>query len=161
MIEAKGRLRMEKNFDAFNQVIGLVFDQLYRAFPVAIEVDYGQIATKLDISISPYKPPSGFISPRSEVYGEILPGTEMESFVDEAISFLEAEGFLQRQGKFAFRLSAKALTLLNAPLSGLEQSAGTRIIEISKQVGNEAGRAAMSEVIGQLIGAAARGFAGS
>ncbi|RWP58009.1 hypothetical protein [Mesorhizobium sp.] len=85
----------------------------------------------------------------------------MEEFVDEAIGFLAAEGFLQQPDRYTIRLSAKALSLLNAPLPGLEKAAGPQIVEISKNVGTEAGKAALSEVVGQVVGAAARGFFGS
>lgn len=151
---------MDPNFDAFNQVVGLIFDQLYRSFPIAIEIDHDEIANKLGIQVSPYTPPRGLITTRSKTYGNITPTVGMEEFVDEAIRFLAAEGFLQQQDRTYIRLSAKALTLLNAPLSGLEKSAGSQIVEISKSAGTEAGKAALSEVVGQVIGAAARGFLG-
>lgn len=152
---------MDANFDAFNQVVGLIFDQLYRKFPLATEIDYEEIATKLAVPVEPYRPPPGFITIRTQIYGEVAPGMNMEEFVDEAVSFLAEEGFLQRPERKSVRLSAKALTLLNAPLPGLEQAAGVQIVEMSKAVGTQAGKAALSEVVGQLIGAAARGFAGS
>lgn len=151
---------MAENFGAFNQVVGLVFDQLYRAFPVAIEVDYEEIAGKLSISVAPYVAPEMVFGLRSKVFDEIVPGVALDEFTDQAVKFLESEGFLQRQDKYYFRLSAKALTLLNAPLPGLEKSAGTQIVEVSKDLGSVAGRQAMSEVIGQVIGAAARGLMG-
>lgn len=143
---------MTANFDAFNQVVGLLFDQLYRGFPIADQIDYAELAGKLGTEIRPYHPPEGLITTRMETYGEILPSTELESFVDNTIEFLEAEGFVQREDRYRIRLSAKALTLLNAPLPGLQMATGDRIVEISKDVGSTAGRAAMSEVVGQLTG---------
>ncbi|MEO9336997.1 hypothetical protein ABFT80_06115 [Mesorhizobium sp. SB112] len=151
---------MESNFEAFNQVVGLIFDQLYRKFPIAVEIDHDEIAEKLGIAILPYDPPSMVITIRTKIYGEIAPSTNMEDFVNEAIEFLAVEGFLQRDG-YSIRLSAKALTLLNAPLPGLEKPAGAQIVEISKNVGTAAGKAAIGEIVGQVIGAAARGFWGS
>lgn len=151
---------MAENFEAFNQVVGLVFDQLYRSFPVAKEIDYDEIATKLGIEIKPYEPPEMVITFRTKVYGDVVPGVDLESFTDEAVRFLDAEGFLQSQDRSYFRLSARALDLLNAPLPGLQRPAGTQIVELSKDLGNAAGRHAMGEVIGHVIGAAARGFMG-
>lgn len=151
---------MTQNFDAFNQVVGLLFDQLYREFPIACEVDYRELASKIGSEVLPYVPPEWLITVRTETYGDILPGIELESFVNNAIEFLEVEGFIQRQDRHRIRLSAKALAILNAPLPGLQMAVGDKIVEISKDVGSSAGRAAMSEVIGHLLGAAARGLLG-
>lgn len=151
---------MDDNFESFNQVVGLIFDQLYRAFPIAVQIDYDRIAERLDIPILLYEPPSGLITTRTRTYGPIAQSDDMEVFVDEAVAFLSSEGFIQAEGRNYLRLSAKALALLNAPLSGLEKPAGTRIVEISRGAATEAGRAALSEVVGQVIGAAAKGFFG-
>lgn len=150
---------MERNFEAFNQVVGLIFDQLYRQFPISIQIDHDEIAEKLGVPSSPYQPSDYFLSVRTKDYGDIVPAMNMEEFVDETIQFLAAEGFLQQE-RNSIRLSAKALMLLNAPMPGLEKPAGARIVEISKDVGTDAGKAAISEVVSQVIAAATRGFLG-
>lgn len=151
------RGKMTANIEMFNQVVGLIFDQLYRSFPLAEQMDYEAMAAKVGVEARDYHPPAGVISTRMREYGDVLDGMNFESFVDQAVAFLVAEAFLQ-QDRYEYRLSARALTILNAPITGLDESLGKKLTGAVKEAGTEAGRAAISETVGQIIGATARGF---
>lgn len=150
---------MTANIEMFNQVVGLIFAQLYRQFPMAEQMDYEVMAEKLGVEARDYHPPDGVITPRMREYGEVLDGMNFESFVDQAVAFLVAEGFLQQE-RYDYRLSARALTILNAPITGLDESLGKKLTGAVKQAGTETGRAAISETVGQIIGATVKGLIG-
>jgi len=143
---------MTENINIFNQVVGLMFDQFYRAFPIAEGVNYESMAAKLGVDAKDYINPYGVFTTRTREYGKIDGGADFEAFVDGALAFLVQEGFLHRDGG-DYRLSAKSLTVLNAPLTGLGESLGTKLTGAVKSAGTEAGRAAISETVGQIIGA--------
>lgn len=145
---------MTDNIDHFNEIVGLVFDQLYRSFPIETDIDEEAIARALAVEII-NDTPKDWPAPKILNFGEIQEGTPFRVFLRSTLSWLTSEGFVTGNDgnpQKGVRLSAKALTVLNASPSALSQSLGARLGDVVKGAGTEAGRSAIGETVGQIIG---------
>lgn len=148
---------MTVRIDKFNQLVGYIFDDLYNSFPVAERLDLEKMARRFDVESERYVPNGMVISLRSRIYGDLFDGVNFETFFDNTLTFLVSEGFVYDE-RGEMRLTSKALTILNAPMEGLGISRGSRLHEAVKEVGHEARKSAVSEVVGSIIGAAVKGL---
>lgn len=147
----------------FNTVTGLIFDQLYQSFPEPSPISVAAIAEAMGLKAlevqkgnEPWEPDIG------EPFEALPSGRALSEFVDATIHWLSEEGFV-RTGRFGLSvLTAKALTIMNATPDSLNgESLGATLSGAAKEAGTEAGRAAISETVGQIIGAAAKAFTSS
>ncbi|MCQ4631674.1 hypothetical protein GB927_016605 [Shinella sp. CPCC 100929] len=145
---------MTDNIDHFNEIVGLVFDQLYRSFPIETDIDEEAIAKALGIEIID-NTPDDWPAPKILNYGVVREGVPFRLLLYATLRWLNSEGFTTGRGEYSQMsvcLSAKALTVLNASPSALSQSLGAKLGEAVKGAGTEAGRSVIGETVGQIIG---------
>ena len=150
---------MASNLDHFNAVTGLIFTQLYEAFPLTVRIDYVGILQALGLEPDLRHGTDGrqFVSQ----YPDFENGTNSSAVLNGAVSWLEDEGFIRKNSYDEHTLTSRALAALNSvPESVGGATLGSKLGGAAKHAGAEAGRAAIGEVVGQVIGAAARGFFG-
>jgi hypothetical protein len=63
---------MPDNIDEFNQIAALIFAQLYREFPVVVDVDRGAIAKALGVSEGDW---GNHMLPSGRSFNDVLSGT--------------------------------------------------------------------------------------
>ncbi|MFK8017017.1 MAG: hypothetical protein AB8G17_16450, partial [Gammaproteobacteria bacterium] len=88
-------------------------------------------------------------------------GMDYLPFLEATKQWLQDEGFIRggdENGKGQFQLTSQALSAMNATPSGLDEPLGTKLSEAVKSAGAETGRAVICETVGQILGAAAKGF---
>lgn len=146
---------MAENIETFNAIVGLIFDQLYRAFPVDVDIDVEHIAKTLGYGepILNMGRAGGYAGYDT---GRLPDGTSVNEFVSAAADWLKSEGFVRTNPHdplVSVILTAKALAALNASPSSLEPKLGSKLAGAVKAAGTETGRAAIGETVGQIIGA--------
>lgn len=147
------------NVELFNTLVGLVFDQLYRSFPIPARLDTDMIAKGMDVV---GYATSDTIMPGQTIVSDwgMLSQTSFWHIYKGSLDWLEAESFIREVEHEEWVLTASALSALNSRPASLSAPIGKRLADVATQAGTEAGRAAISELVGQLIGSAARGFLG-
>jgi hypothetical protein len=130
------------NIQEFNTIAGLIFAQLYEAFPIVVNIDNSRIAKAIGVEgeWSKHELTSG----RS--FGEVLAYTT---------SWLAAEEYTRWAGGHPAErvtLTSKGLAALNAVPSGLKQSVGNELKNATAR-----GSLDLSK-IGDLIGGVIGGF---
>jgi hypothetical protein len=129
------------NIQEFNKVVGLVFAQLYEAFPQTKNLDRAAIAKAMGVSETDW---TTHIFPSGMSFAHMLAHT---------LGWLNAEGFIRSAGGHPAEmvtLTHKGLVALNAVPTGLQQSIGTAVVE--------GGRAGDLSRIGDLVGGVLGGF---
>ncbi|MEC5292992.1 MULTISPECIES: hypothetical protein [unclassified Aurantimonas] len=91
--------------------------------------------------------------------------SESEEVFDDLFRWLMSEGFVHfKQGSegaaYGVQLTTKAMDAIGHTLPTTKGAVGTQLKTIAAGAGSAAGQAIIAETIGQLIGAAARSFAG-
>jgi hypothetical protein len=130
------------NIQEFNTIAGLIFAQLYRAFPVLVDIDRPGIATAMGVvgdDWSKHKLPSG----RS--FSDMLAYT---------ISWLTAEEYTRAAGGHPAErvtLTSKGLAAMSAIPSGLKQTLGTELSKATEQ-GSTSNLAGIGDLIGGFFG---------
>jgi hypothetical protein len=128
----------------FNEVTGVIFAQLYAAFPDLIDINADAVAQTLGHSLQD-RLESG------RTFGVVLSLTA---------GWLASEGFIHAFGDHARSrvcLTAKALAAMNAVPEKLDASFGIQITEAAEQGKSEDGKLKLGELVGSLLGS----FAGS
>lgn len=147
-----------RNIDFFNEIAGLVFAQLYEAFPIPIEIDRVSIAEQMAVEMGA---PIRGDSPvrRVQSFGQLPNGVPFYQMSNATLIWLRDEGFIKARGEWCDRdvcLTSKALAILNATPDFMQQSLGSKITEAVKETGAEARREGISKVVGEILGAAAK-----
>ena len=130
-----------KNIQEFNTIAGLIFAQLYVAFPVLVDIDRNSIAQAMGAAGGDWthKLPSG----RSV--------SEMLAYT---ISWLTAEEYTRAAGSHPAErvtLTSKGLAAMNAVPAGLKQSIGAALTKATEQ-GSQSNHSAIGDLIGVLLG---------
>lgn len=149
------------NIETFNTLAALVFEQLYEEFPVPVMLDNDEIAQSLGVQGYRVREAPGF--PGSKIvtdYGELLDGSSFWQFYQAALTWLQDEGLVREPEDRHFVLTSAALTALNAQPDALKEPLGKRLQGVAGKATSEAGRAAIAEAVGQVIGVAFRHFLG-
>ena len=134
-----------ENIDEFNQIAGLIFAQLYREFPVAVDIDRGAIAKALGI---PEVDWGNQMLPSGRSFNDVLTGT---------IGWLKVNNYTINSGSVQFQrviLATKGLEVMNVVPARLKETLGT---ELRKAAERSSGPFDLSK-IGDLIGGAIGGF---
>jgi hypothetical protein len=150
---------MSDNFQNFSTVAGLIFAQLQRSFPTPVDLDEVELAKSLGREIGEEEVSLPWENELVAELGEIAPGEDFRKFVWNACIWLRDEGFIRADGSRAATrmvLTTKALSALNATPVALEGTLGSKLTTAANQASTEAGRSAIAETVGQLIGAAVK-----
>jgi hypothetical protein len=146
-----------KNIERFNLYTAHIFGMLYASFPVARMVHAQEVVNAIQDSL------------------ELAPGEleQQSKFFVNTMMWLEETGYIKSRGAGQDRkivLMPKAFEALNATLSALEgkkaktdeKSVGARLSEVATEAGKEMAKEtwkqAASEMVGQVIGHAAKVF---
>jgi hypothetical protein len=133
------------NIDEFNKIAALVFAQLYREFPVPVDINREVIAQALGV---PEKDWGNFLLPSGRSFATILTTT---------IGWLKADEYTMAFGSDPSKsviLTTKGLRVMNAVPSPLEETVGT---ELRRATEPNSGAFDLSK-IGDLIGGAIGGL---
>ena len=133
------------NINEFNQIGALVFAQLYRAFPVVVDIDKGAIAKALGVSEGNW---ANHMLPSGRSFDDMLSGT---------IGWLMADNYTIGYGASPSQrvmLTTKGLRVMNAMPSPLKETVGT---ELRKATETSSGVFDLSK-IGDLVGGMLGGF---
>jgi hypothetical protein len=112
------------NIQEFNQIAGLIFTQLYGAFPVVEDIERARIAASMGVAgndWSEHKLPSG------RDFNEMLAHT---------IGWLNNEDYIRAYGAHPSKrvvLTTKGLSVMNAIPSGLKEPLGTELTRAVEQ----------------------------
>jgi hypothetical protein len=149
---------------------GLIFHQLLEKFPFPRDVDIPAIASAMGVSYQEDPTVRGLGSAASaQSYGKLANGASFFQMLEASLDWLESESFIVKQvplqgrtfgpGHNA-RLTAKALAAMYVTPIDFKKPLGAKLTDAVKGAGTEAGRAAIGETVGQIVGAAARSFFG-
>lgn len=152
---------MTKNIEYFNTVVGIVFDELYAKFPITVKLDEAKIAKTMGATVTDQSPinwPED--EPRLIDYGKLTENIPFEILLWSTVNWLHDEGFVRHLAdvKSEITLTSKALSVLNATPEAFDKPTGARLNELAKNAGSEAGRQAIGETVGYIIGAVAKGI---
>lgn len=128
------------NIQEFNEIVGVIFAQLYDAHPVDRNVHAEEVASTLGVSPS-----------------VTLPSGRSFNVVFEATArWLHEQHYIQttyggnpREHIF---LTDKALTAMNVVPPALGRSRGSELVDATKEAKTESGRANLAGLVGTLIG---------
>jgi hypothetical protein len=134
------------NIAEFNQIVALVFAQLYAAFPVAVpHIDRDGIAAALDI------PPGTWAThmlPSGRSFSEVMAYT---------FAWLASQNYIVASGSHPAErvvLSDKGLAALNAVPEKLSGSIGSQLVTKARS-GNWGG---IGDLVGSVLGSAAGSY---
>ena len=123
------------NVSEFNTITGLLFTQLYRQFPVAVDVDRAAIESAMGVSTT-YVLQSG--RPFAEVFAHSLNWLSNEGYVRSAGNLPHEQVILTKQG----------LAALNAVPDGLSATIGSTLATTAS-AGN---LSRVGDLVGGIIG---------
>jgi hypothetical protein len=129
------------NVQEFNVIAGLIFAQLYRAFPVRVSViDRSAIAKAMGIETESWA-------------DHVLPsGRSFPDMVASTTNWLINERYIRASlGAEGATLTERGLAAMNAIPSGLQQSVGTELT-IAADKGWTGSMGPIGELIGNMIG---------
>ena len=154
------------NLDIFNVAVGIVFDFFLSQFPVGQSIPLERFEKEMEPIIDRAEKNSNEGGRERRAGKKYIKSSNIppNEYINEVTSWLVREGFLhqiiEKGWGTEYQLTGKALTVLNAMPSGLSQTLGKKLSTAVKDAGTAAGRSVISETVGQIIGAAARSFAG-
>jgi len=154
------------NIDAFNLAVAAIFEYFLSQFPIKQSLPLSYLTKQLDpvIEICKESRQLGlreFVSGESYIRNSNIPP---KTYLREITDWLQLEGFLHEfkyeRAASEYQLTSKALVVLNATPSGLDRPLRVKLGEAIKGAGTAAGKSTISTIVGHIIGAAARSFAG-
>lgn len=149
------------NIDRFNTLVGLIFDELYRKFPLTTDIDIEKCAQSFDVIVTIQA-----TYPR-RIFGTFPESNvKFEAFFYATTRWLYQEGFTRLKDEAVSSnevvLTAKALTALNAIPDALgHKSLGNKLGDLAKETGSKAASSAWGEIVGQVIGGITKSIASS
>lgn len=134
--------RSPPNIEEFNQFAGLVFAQLYKAFPLPEDIDKAKIAEAMGVSDPDW---SKYILPSGRSFNEMLAHT---------IAWLNSEDFIRASGGHPAAhvlLTTKGLAAMSARPAGLEETLGTELTNAAGS-GSNLNLSGIGEMVGSFFG---------
>jgi hypothetical protein len=134
------------NISEFNTITGLVFTQLYKEFPVAVDLDRAAIESAMS---------TAFSGGSTNVLQSGRPFTEVFA---HSLTWLSNEGYVRSAGPLAYEkvmLTEKGLATLNAVPQGLSATIGSTLAS-NASAGNWS---SVGDLIGGLIGGFSKSIA--
>lgn len=146
--------------DHFNTMVGHIFAQLYESFPVPRDIDEVAIADAMGV---PKRKRAGAFTELYD-FGNLESGDPFGALLLPTLIWLRDEGFIRAEGRdypaSDIILTSKALVAMNATPAGLDKPLGARLSDAAKDGGKAVGNAAMTEIVGQVLGSVVRGWMG-
>ena len=149
------------NIDRFNQYAGFFLARLYESFPVPVDLDCHEAVYHRPLLGTPGE---GSISDkelqRASCDAEVAFAAHTLKWLSET-GYFKAEYFrLHDVQAIRVVLTPKGFEALNAAPASLTRSGplGQQLSDLSKSAANEAGKAAIGEIVGQIIGVALKGL---
>jgi hypothetical protein len=138
------------NIEEFNTIAGLIFAQLYKAFPVRLDLlDRQAIATAMGV-------------PGTNWGAHILPsGQSFSTMLAYTLSWLVDQGYVSAPGAHPaerITLSEKGLAALNAIPSGLKQTIGSKLTEAAADTSSPGVANKIAELMGSFAGSFTRSY---
>jgi hypothetical protein len=127
------------NIREFNEITGVIFAQLYGAFPDVIDIKADTVAHILGHSLQ----------------DKLESGRTFAAMLSLTAGWLASEGFIRPFGdhpRSRVGLTSKALAAMNAVPEKLKESLGSQISEAVKDGTSEAGKRKLAELVGSLLG---------
>ena len=127
------------NIREFNEITGVIFAQLYAAFPDLVDINVDRVAEILGHS-------------RQD---KLKSGRTFAPMLSLTAGWLASEGFIHPFGDHALSrvcLTAKALAAMNVIPEKLGGSLGSQITDAAKEGTSEAGKRKLAELVGSLLG---------
>jgi hypothetical protein len=143
------------NIQEFNIIVGLIFAQLYKAFPVRVEIDHVAIGKVMGFEGKRWdveKLPSG--RPLLDVYQSAISWLHRENFID--VSEVSGGPLGGPPWTAQTVLTVKGLMALNAIPTGLSLSVGAKLTEAADR---GTGLGSLGDLIGGIIGGATKSIA--
>jgi hypothetical protein len=140
---------LPSNIQEFNIVAGLVFGQLYKAFPVLIDLDRDALAEAMGFGGKDW---AAHRMPSGRTLSEVIAYT---------ISWLNVEKYIRASGAHPAErvgLTTKGLAALNAVPPGLGQSVGSELADKAEK-GWRADFNKIGDLIGGIIGGTTKSLA--
>jgi hypothetical protein len=135
--------KLPSNIQEFNIIAGLVFAQLYKAFPVRVDLlDRGAIAESMGVEGKDW---GAHMLPSGRSFSEVLAST---------LAWLAVEDFIHASGAHCaehLTLTEKGLAAMKAVPSGLRHSVGAELAEKAEK-GWRSDYGAMGDLVGGIIG---------
>jgi hypothetical protein len=153
-----------KNIERFNLYTAYLFGTLYEQFPIARAIDESEVVRALKL-------------PPQEASEGIDPASEENKLVTQTLEWLVDTGYLIKRVNAAsverYVLAPKAFEALNAKVSALEgnaavpgeESVGQKLAAAATNASREAGKETLrqfaAQIVGLVIGHAAKAWTGS
>ena len=131
------------NIDEFNQIAALVFAQLYREFPVVVDIDRAAIAKVLGVSQGNW---GDHMLPSGRSFNDVLSST---------IAWLAVEDYTLAAGPHPSSrvvLTTKGLKAMNAVPSPLTETVGTELRKATERASGPVNFSSIGDLIGGVIG---------
>jgi hypothetical protein len=131
------------NIDDFNKIAALVFAQLYREFPVPVDINREVIAKAMDV---PEKDWGNFVLPSGRSFAAMLNTT---------IGWLKANEYTMASGADPSKsviLTTKGLRAMNSVPSPLRETVGTELREATETHSGAFDLSRIGDLIGGTIG---------
>jgi hypothetical protein len=125
------------NIREFNEITGVIFAQLYQAFPLPEQIDPSRVAQMLGYGID----------------AKLGSGRPFNVVMAHALVWLADEGFTERQtGINRFRLASKGLAAMNAVPEKLDEPLGKALAAASAEASDDTGKRKLVELVGSFLG---------
>ena len=160
--------------ELFNEMFLLILNQLVQNIPYKVHLDPCTVADQMGVKVADDRRKVGgsFTGTGAEKggFGPLRNGDEFYQLYVATIEYMEKEGFLSRfpqgvagrpsaTGKDAV-ITAKGTAVLNIPLPGQGKTVSQSIVDVARAGGTDLRQSLISEAVGTIMGAAARGFLG-
>jgi hypothetical protein len=127
------------NIREFNEITGVIFAQLYAAFPDLLDIDPGTVAKALGHSVD----------------DQLESGRSFGVALSLTAGWLSREGFTRAFGahpRSRVCLTTKGLAAMNAVPAKLQPPIGTQLAEAAKHGSSPEGRRKIAELAGTFLG---------
>lgn len=131
--------KIPANVREFSEITGVIFAQLYAAFPDLVDVNAEAVARTLGHSLQ----------------DKLETGRTFAAVLSLTAGWLNSEGFVRAFGDHARSrvcLTTKGFAAMNAVPKELGGTVGTQITEAAKQGTSQAGKLKLAELVGSLLG---------
>jgi hypothetical protein len=131
------------NIVEFNQIAGLIFAQLYREFPIVVDLDQGTIAKAFGVAEGNW---GNHILSSGRAFNAVLSGT---------IGWLKADGYTMAFGPSAFQnviLTTKGLQAMEAVPAPLKENVGTQLQKATETSSGVFDLSKIGDLSGGVIG---------
>lgn len=151
------------NIEAFNALVGVLFAEMYEAFPMWVTLDRDDVAEKLFDILDESSGQFAALYPRGADSFEVVPTVHANRFLKNTLHFLCHEGYLmEKGGRDEYKLTTKSLVALGAFPDALKkhETLGGQLIGAVKDGAVQGSKAAVADIVGRFFGGALRSTLG-